>query len=139
MLKSCLFIVGMIGVAGAVPACGGGKSGPPPETDDDFPLPLAAGLSPTPPMGWNSWNKFACNITGDFVKQIAQAMVDSGMKDAGYQYVNIDDCWSLADRAADGSLQADPAHFPDGIAPIADFVHGLGLKLGLYGDRGTET
>jgi alpha-galactosidase len=124
----------------AVPACGGGGSGgPAPETDDDFPLPLAAGLAPTPPLGWNSWNKFACNINETFVKGIAQAMVDSGMKDAGYQYVNIDDCWSLAARAADGSLQHDPTRFPNGIAPVAEFVHGLGLKLGLYGDRGIET
>src|SRR5215471_11117828 len=140
MRKGCLLFASAALIAAAMPACGGGgSSGPPPETDDDFPLPLASGLSPTPPMGWNSWNKFACNITGDFVKQIAQAMVDSGMKDAGYQYVNIDDCWSLAARAADGSLQADPVHFPQGIAPVADFVHSLGLKLGLYGDRGTET
>ena len=64
---------------------------------------------------------------------------DSGMKDVGYQYINIDDCWSLAARAADGSLQPDPARFPDGIKPVADFVHGLGLKLGIYGDRGIET
>ena len=63
------------------------------------------------------------------------------MKAAGYQYVNIDDCWSVqgAVRASDGSLQADPIRFPDGIAAVADYVHGLGLKLGIYGDRGTET
>jgi alpha-galactosidase len=122
-------------------SCGGGTSDPPGEVDDDFPLPLAAGLSPTPPMGWNSWNKFACNINATFVKGIADAMVASGMKDAGYQYVNIDDCWSVADaaRAADGALQPDPVRFPDGITAIADYVHGLGLKLGIYGDRGTET
>ena len=58
-------------------AGGGGSSGPPPETDDDFPLPLAAGMAPTPPMGWNSWNKFACNINEDFVKRIADAMVST--------------------------------------------------------------
>src|SRR5262245_54441518 len=135
MRKLCLLLI-----AAAVPACGGGGGGPPLESDDDFPLTPPAGLAPTPPMGWNSWNKFACNINAAFVKQIAQAMVDSGMRDAGYQYVNIDDCWSLAARSpTDGSLQWDPGKFPDGIAPIADFVHGLGLKLGLYGDRGSET
>jgi alpha-galactosidase len=139
MRKPPLLFIGLLLAGTAVPACGGGGSGPASETDDDFPLPLASGLAPTPPMGWNSWNKFACNITADFVKGIAQAMVDSGMKDAGYRYVNIDDCWSLAARAADGSLQNDPARFPQGIAPVADFVHGLGLKLGLYGDRGIET
>ena len=58
------------------------------------------GLAKTPQMGWNSWNKFACNINDAFVRGIAQAMVDSGMKDAGYQYVNIDDCWSLAARSS---------------------------------------
>ena len=90
-------------------------------------------------MGWNSWNKFACNITDAFVRQIADAMVSTGMKDAGFQYVNIDDCWSQAARAADGTLQPDTSHFPNGIQPLADYVHGKGLKLGIYGDRGTET
>src|SRR4051812_43873986 len=95
-------------LAAALPACGGGggagvDSGPPPETDDDFPLPLAAGMAPTPPMGWNSWNKFQCNINEDFIRRTADAMVSLGMKDAGYQYINIDDCWSIesAARAAD--------------------------------------
>jgi alpha-galactosidase len=136
MRKLSLLFIGLMTTAAA---CGGGSSGPPPETDDDFPLMPPPGLAPTPPMGWNSWNKFACNINEMFVKQIAQAMVDSGMQDAGYQYVNIDDCWSLAARDANGALQPDPTHFPNGIGPVADFVHGLGLKLGLYGDRGTET
>src|ERR1041385_7712597 len=128
-------------IAGAIASCGGGQSGPRPETDDDFPLPLASGMAPTPPMGWNSWNKFACNINEDFVKRTADAMVSLGMKDAGYQYVNIDDCWSIesAARAADGSIQPDPIRFPNGIQAVADYVHGKGLKLGIYGDRGSET
>ena len=66
-------------------------------------------------------------------------MVTSGMKAAGYQYVNIDDCWLDPQRAADGSLQADPAKFPDGIKAVADYVHSLGLKLGIYEDVGTKT
>jgi alpha-galactosidase len=138
MRKVPLLLVGA--VAGAF-GCGGGSGGAAGETDDDFPLPLASGMAPTPPMGWNSWNKFGCNITADFVKKTADAMVATGMKDVGYQYINIDDCWSVesAARAADGSLQPDPARFPDGIKPIADYVHGLGLKLGIYGDRGSET
>ena len=90
-------------------------------------------------MGWNTWNKFACNVSDELVRGMTDAMVKSGMKDAGYQYINIDDCWSLTTRAADGSLQADPARFPDGIASVADYVHGQGLKLGIYGDRGTST
>jgi alpha-galactosidase len=135
MRKLCLLaLVTLLAACG-----GGGTSGPPAETDDDFPLPLAAGLAPTPPMGWNSWNKFACSINDGFVRGVAQAMVDSGMKDAGYRYINIDDCWSLAARDANGALQHDPARFPQGIKPVADFVHGLGLKLGIYGDRGIET
>ena len=138
----------LFAVASLLVACGGGKSdggggtggsAPPAETDDDFPLAPVAGLAPTPPMGWNSWNKFACNITADFVEQVADGIVSSGMKDAGYQYVNIDDCWSQATRDANGALQPDTARFPDGIQAIADYVHGKGLKLGIYGDRGAET
>jgi len=138
------------GLLAALPACGGGGKGgaggtggggPPPETDDDFPLMPTAGLASTPPMGWNSWNKFGCNISDDFVRKTADAMVSLGMADVGYQYINIDDCWSIstAARAADGSLQPDPVRFPNGIAPLADYVHSKGLKLGIYGDRGSET
>jgi alpha-galactosidase len=137
----CFSLVFVVVVPVSVATGGCGSSDPPGEIDEDFPLPLAAGLSPTPPMGWNSWNKFACNINATFVKGIADAMVSSGMKDAGYQYINIDDCWSAEGgvRAADGSLQPDLTRFPDGIGAVADYVHGLGLKLGIYGDRGWET
>src|SRR5580704_17504978 len=64
-------------------------------------------LAPTPPMGWNSWNKFACNVSEELIRQIADAMVKSGMNDAGYQYVVIDDCWQVA-RDKDGNIIADP-------------------------------
>src|SRR5437763_1675140 len=74
-------------------ACGGGSGGNP--TPSDFPLPAATGLATRPPIGWNSWNKFNCNINATFVQGVADAIVASGMKDAGYQYINIDDCWSL--------------------------------------------
>jgi alpha-galactosidase len=121
-------------------SCGDNKSnnGTPGDVDDDLPLPLADGPSPTPPMGWNSWNKFGGGVSETIIKGVTDAMVASGMKDAGYQYVNIDDGWSLPDRAADGSLQPGP-NFPNGIPPIADYVHQAGLKLGIYGDRGTLT
>ncbi|KQV59539.1 hypothetical protein ASC95_27845 [Pelomonas sp. Root1217] len=71
-------------------------------------------LAPTPPMGWNSWNKFACNVSEQLIRQQADAMAASGMKDAGYQYIVIDDCWQKS-RDADGNIQADPERFPSGI------------------------
>lgn len=98
----------------------------------------AASLAPTPPMGWNSWNKFACNVSEDLIRQIADAMVKSGMKDAGYQYVIIDDCWQVA-RDKDGNIIADPQRFPSGIKALADYIHSAGLKFGIYSDVGTKT
>ena len=95
-------------------------------------------LSLTPQMGWSSWNKFQGNINEDIIKSIADAMVASGLKDAGYTYINIDDCWH-GKRDADGFIQADPKHFPHGIKALADYVHSRGLKLGIYSDAGSET
>jgi alpha-galactosidase len=100
---------------------------------------LDNGLAATPPMGWNDWNAFGCSVDQQLVEQTADTMVASGMRDAGYQYVNIDDCWALPDRDANGNLVADPAKFPDGIAKLADYVHARGLKLGIYEDSGTYT
>jgi alpha-galactosidase len=99
---------------------------------------LSAGLALTPPMGWNSWNKFGCHVSADMIKGMADAMVKSGMKDAGYQYVVIDDCWQVS-RDADGNIVPDPKTFPDGIKPVADYVHSLGLKFGIYSDAGSQT
>jgi alpha-galactosidase len=98
-----------------------------------------SGLAPTPPMGWNSWNKFGCNVSESIIKQEADAMVNNGMKAAGYQYINIDDCWESHSRDSSGNLVADPSKFPDGIKALADYVHGKGLKLGIYNDAGTAT
>lgn len=95
-------------------------------------------LSLTPQMGWSSWNNFQGNINEDIIKSIADAMVASGLKDAGYTYINIDDCWH-GKRDADGFIQADPKHFPHGIKALADYVHSRGLKLGIYSDAGSET
>jgi alpha-galactosidase len=97
-----------------------------------------ANLALTPPMGWNSWNKFACNVSEDLIKGMADAMVKSGMKDAGYQYVVIDDCWQVS-RDKDGNIVADPQRFPSGIKALADYVHSLGLKFGIYSDAGSKT
>jgi len=95
-------------------------------------------LAPTPPMGWNSWNKFACNVSEDLIKQAADQMVSSGMKDAGYQYVVIDDCWQVS-RDKDGNIVADAKRFPSGIKAVADYVHSKGLKFGIYSDAGLTT
>jgi len=95
-------------------------------------------IAPTPPMGWNSWNKFACNVSEKLLREQADAMAASGMKDAGYQYIVIDDCWQKS-RDADGNIQPDPERFPSGIKALADYVHSKGLKFGLYSDAGSLT
>ncbi|KAA3439814.1 glycoside hydrolase family 27 protein [Rufibacter hautae] len=96
------------------------------------------GLAMTPPMGWNSWNKFACNVDEKLIRETADAMVSSGMKAAGYTYINIDDCWH-GDRDSLGFIQADPKRFPSGMKALADYVHSKGLKLGIYSDAGSQT
>ena len=99
---------------------------------------LDNGLARTPPMGWNSWNRFHCNVSEDLIKQTADAMVSSGMRDAGYQYVVIDDCWQVS-RDKDGNIVPDAQRFPSGMKALADYVHSKGLKFGLYSDAGTGT
>ena len=96
-------------------------------------------LAPTPPMGWNSWNKFGCNINEQLIRDTADAMVSSGMTAAGYKYVNIDDCWMAPQRDAEGRLAPDPVRFPNGIKALADYVHAKGLKLGIYSSAGSHT
>ena len=103
----------------------------------DKPSP-AANLALTPPMGWNSWNKFACNVSENLIEGMADAMVKSGMKDAGYQYLVMDDCWQV-ERDTQGNIVPDPKRFPSGIKALADYVHGLGLKFGIYSDAGSKT
>ena len=105
-------------------------------------IPLFAqkfeGLAKTPPMGWNSWNKFACNIDENLIKGVADAMVETGLRDAGYVYLNLDDCWH-GQRDSLGFIQADPVRFPSGIKALADYVHSKGLKIGIYSDAGRQT
>jgi alpha-galactosidase len=99
------------------------------------------GLARTPPMGFNNWNFTHCNSTFNetMVKQVADAFVSKGLRDVGYTYVNIDDCWALPQRNAQGNLVPDPARFPSGIKALADYVHARGLKFGIYTSAGTKT
>jgi len=96
------------------------------------------GLALTPPMGWNSWNKFACNVSEELIRETADAMVATGMKDAGYEYIVIDDCWQVS-RDSLGFIVADPKRFPSGIKALADYVHAKGLKFGIYSCAGNKT
>jgi alpha-galactosidase len=93
----------------------------------------------TPPMGWNDWYQYKCNITQAEVLANAEALVSSGLAADGYDYVNLDDCWMAPTRAADGQLQSDPTRFPNGIAWLADQIHAMGLKLGVYESFGDTT
>lgn len=97
------------------------------------------GVAMTPPMGWSSWNLFRHKISEELIKEIADAMQKSGLADAGYKYVNIDDCWQASTRDADGRLQCDKIHFPSGIRALADYVNERGIKLGIYSSNGTHT
>jgi alpha-galactosidase len=100
---------------------------------------LDNGLARTPPMGWNSWNKFACDgLNEKVIRDTADQIASNGMKEAGYQYVNLDDCWQVS-RDAQGNIVVDASKFPSGIKALADYVHAKGLKLGIYTDAGTKT
>jgi alpha-galactosidase len=106
------------------------EDAPPPRTLD--------GLALTPPMGWNTYNRFGCNIDEALIRSAADAMVASGMRDAGYKYVVIDDCWEGA-RDPEGRLQPDPKRFPAGMRALGDYIHGKGLLFGIYSDAGVKT
>lgn len=95
-------------------------------------------LAQTPPMGWNSWNKFACNVSEDLIMGMTDALVRSGMKDAGYEYVVIDDCWQVG-RDEKGEIIVDKERFPHGIKYLADYIHANGLKFGIYSCAGSKT
>ena len=110
---------------------------------------LDNGLSLTPPMGWLTWERFRCNIdcendpnnciSENLIREQAQMMVKKGYLDAGYEYIIVDDCWLAPTRDENNKLQPDPKRFPSGIRELADFVHSLGLKFGIYEDYGTLT
>ncbi|KAH7311920.1 alpha-galactosidase [Rhexocercosporidium sp. MPI-PUGE-AT-0058] len=98
------------------------------------------GLGRTPALGWNSWNAFGCSgASASAAMTAANQFVNLGLKDLGYQYVNIDDCWHLMSRSSSGQLVPDPKKWPNGIASVVNQIHGMGLKFGLYGDAGTKT
>lgn len=92
-----------------------------------------------PPLGWNSWNTFTWDINEELIKQVADVFVEQGYKDAGYEYIVIDDCWSLRERDEQGRLVPDPAKFPSGMKALADYIHSKGLKFGMYSCAGTHT
>lgn len=96
-------------------------------------------LVKTPPMGWNSWNTFGENINEQLIMETADAMISTGLHDAGYEYIVIDDCWSAKERDENGDLVADPVKFPHGLKYLADYIHSKGLKFGIYGCCGPKT
>jgi len=89
-------------------------------------------------MGWNSWNKFGCDVNEKLIRDVGDAMVSSGMRDAGYQYIVIDDCWH-GKRDDRGFIHPDRDRFPSGMKTLADYIHSQGLKLGIYSDAGDKT
>lgn len=133
-MKFQYLLAASLAIAMAQPANGQMFFGKPKVVSDSAYLAQAQ----TPPMGWNSWNKFGCNVSEKLIMDMADKMVESGMKDAGYQYVVIDDCWQV-ERDSLGFIQADPDRFPHGMKYLADYIHSKGLKFGLYSCAGSYT
>ena len=130
-MKKSLFVLACLAVmATAQPA--GAQRRP------DAPLPKWEGLAETPQMGWSSWNKFQTDINEDLIKATADQMVELGLVDAGYVYLNLDDGWH-GERDEQGFVHEDLAKFPSGMKALADYLHSKGLKLGIYSDAGTNT
>ncbi|MER0478519.1 NPCBM/NEW2 domain-containing protein [Streptomyces sp. Edi2] len=128
--------------ATALPAAARTPDAPGAGPSRNAPAPrLPGGLAKTPPMGFNNWNSTNCRaeFNEEMVKGIADLFVAKGLKDAGYQYVNLDDCWALPTRDGNGKLVPDPQRFPHGIKAVADYVHSKGLKFGIYTSAGIKT
>lgn len=102
-------------------------------------MPIDSTLCPTPPMGFNTWNRFGMDINERLIQETMDALVASGLAGLGYVHLNIDDGWMAPERSASGALVPDPARFPGGIRRLADRAHGMGLKLGIYSDCGRKT
>jgi alpha-galactosidase len=96
-------------------------------------------LAATPPMGWNSWNAFSCDVTEEDIRDAADMLVETGMRDAGYEYLVVDDCWMAEELDDEGRLQPHPEDFPSGIEALAEHVHDQGLKFGIYSSAGSKT
>jgi alpha-galactosidase len=97
------------------------------------------GLALTPPMGFNTWNTFASNIDEMLIKEAAEAMIKNGMRDAGYTYIVVDDCWEAKERDANGNIQPDPVKFPSGMKALGDWLHAKGFKFGIHNCAGVKT
>lgn len=109
------------------------------EKTGDLKVSIGNTLALTPIMGWNSWNTFGTKLTEALVIETAEAMIANGMRDLGYNYINIDDFWQLADRGADGHMQIDTVKFPRGIKYVTDYLHDRGFKVGIYSDASRYT
>lgn len=96
-------------------------------------------LANTPILGWNSWNKFACDISESLIKETADALISTGLAEVGYEYINLDDCWQNSERDEDNSIVADPVRFPSGLTNLGDYIHGKKLKFGIYSSSGFKT
>jgi alpha-galactosidase len=120
-------------LAGALALAGPAGSAPVP------PPVVATARTATPPMGWNSWNAFGCAVDEQDVEAAVQELAGTGLRDAGYRWVTVDDCWAAPTRDAAGRLRPDPVRFPHGIAALAALAHRAGLRFGLYSSAGSRT
>ena len=100
---------------------------------------LENGMAFTPQMGWNTWNKYYCNVSEEVVKFNTDAIVQLGLDKLGYKYINVDDCWMLKERDSKGHMIADPVTFPSGMKALGDYIHSKGLKYGIYSSAGNMT
>ena len=123
-----------ISITGCAEKTGDKSNAPQSEVDNEWEQ-----LALTPPMGWNSWNSFGVNVSEQVLREVADVMVVSGLKEAGYSYIVIDDFWHGGRDSLTGMLYADPDKFPSGMKALGDYIHSKGLKFGIYSDAGTKT
>jgi alpha-galactosidase len=139
IVRTGSYLLGAALIAVLIGGCSSKTQAPKPAAAAATAAPaIDVSLAPTPPMGFNTWNRFGCNVDEKLIRETADAMVSTGMLEAGYKYLVIDDCWQVA-RGADGRIVADPQRFPGGMKALADYVHSLGLRFGLYTDAGPKT